>query len=70
MNAAGIAVPVEKRYFEDYIPGSVIEGGCVTLSEDDVLDFARRFDPQYIHTDPRAAADGPFHPGQNLTAAW
>ena len=68
MNAPGIAVPVEKRYFEDYIPGSIIEGGSVTLSEGDVLDFARRFDPQYIHTDPRAAADGPF--GGLIASGW
>ncbi|MGC2322810.1 MAG: MaoC family dehydratase [Terriglobales bacterium] len=59
-NAGDISVPVGERYFEDYVPGSVFEYGSLALSEDEIVEFARRFDPQSIHTDPVAAAEGPF----------
>jgi len=62
------AVPIDQRYFEDYVPGSVYEYGSITLSEQEVIEFARRFDPQFIHTDPRAAADGPF--GGLIASGW
>jgi len=61
MNAPDFAVPVDQRYFEDYVPGLVFEYGSITLNEQEIVEFAKRFDPQFIHTDPRAAADGPFH---------
>jgi len=60
MKVQDIAVPVDQRYFEDYVPGSVFEYGSITLSQDEIVEFARRFDPQFIHTDPLAAAEGPF----------
>jgi acyl dehydratase len=60
MKVSDIAVQVGQRYFEDYVPGSVFEYGSITLTEDEIVKFAERFDPQFIHTDPRAAADGPF----------
>ena len=60
MTTADIAVPVGERYFEDYVPGTVLEYGSITLSEAEIVEFARRFDPQYIHTDSSAAAAGPF----------
>jgi len=62
------AVPIDQRYFEDYVPGSVYEYGSITLSEQEVIEFARRFDPQFIHTDPRAAASGPF--GGLIASGW
>ena len=32
----------------------------IEVEEEEVLSFARRFDPQKMHTDPEAAAAGPF----------
>jgi acyl dehydratase len=61
MNVRDFAVPVDQRFFEDYVPGAVFEYGSITLTEAEIVEFARRFDPQYIHTDPQAAASGPFH---------
>jgi len=55
------SVPIDDRYFEDYTPGAVYEYGYVTVSEAEILDFARVFDPQPIHVDPAFAAQGPFH---------
>ncbi|MBZ4014580.1 MaoC family dehydratase [Streptomyces purpurogeneiscleroticus] len=57
---ADFAAPSTERYFEDYVPGAVYTYGSVVLTEEEILDFARRFDPQSFHTDPEAAADGPF----------
>ncbi|GAA0482764.1 MaoC family dehydratase [Streptomyces olivaceiscleroticus] len=54
------ATPIAERYFEDYVPGAVYTYGSITLTEEEILDFARRFDPQSFHTDPVAAEDGPF----------
>jgi acyl dehydratase len=56
------------RYFEDYPPGRVIEGGAVAVSESDILEFARRYDPQTMHTDPAAAAHGHF--GGLIASGW
>lgn len=62
------AVPVGDRYFEDYRPGAIHEFGSVTVTEAMVLEFARRFDPQAIHTDPDYAATGPF--GGLIASGW
>jgi acyl dehydratase len=54
------AVPVTERYFEDYVSGTTYEYGAISLSADEIIDFAKRFDTQPIHTDPVAAQRGPF----------
>ncbi|MGA8400586.1 MAG: MaoC family dehydratase [Stellaceae bacterium] len=48
------------RYFEDYPVGAVYVGGPVAVSEQDIIDFARRYDPQPMHIDKVAAEAGPF----------
>ncbi len=45
----------EDRYFEDYESGTIHEAGSITVSEADIIEFARRFDPQPFHMDPEAA---------------
>src|SRR5580692_2356968 len=56
------------RYFEDYVPGSVHEFGSVQVEESEIIDFGKRFDPQDFHTDPEAAARGPF--GGLIASGW
>jgi len=60
MTTPNFAAAIDQRYFEDYVSGSTFEYGQLSLSADEIIDFARRFDPQYIHTDAEAAAHGPF----------
>jgi acyl dehydratase len=60
LKTADIVVPVEQRYFEDYLPGAQFEYGSIALTQDEIVEFAQRFDRQSIHTDPEAAAEGPF----------
>lgn len=55
-----LPTPIEDRYFEDYPVGAVLEFGTIAVEQDEILAFAQRFDPQTIHIDPRAAANGPF----------
>ena len=57
-----------ERYFEDYTPGTVSTSGMMPVSEADIIDFARRYDPQAMHTDPEAAAGGPF--GGLIASGW
>lgn len=47
-------------YLEDYRPGAVFALGQVSITEQEILDFGRSYDPQPFHTDLAAAADGPF----------
>jgi acyl dehydratase len=42
--------------FAEFRAGQTIVAGPVTLSEDDIVRFAREWDPQWFHTDPARAA--------------
>jgi len=55
MSTSTFAMPVEDRYFEDYVAGSVHEFGPISVEEAEIIEFARRYDPQVFHTDPEAA---------------
>ena len=54
MNDA-MGVPPADRYFEDYHVGMVDEFGAVTVTAAEIVEFARRYDPQAMHTDAAAA---------------
>jgi acyl dehydratase len=45
----------EALYFEDFPLGEVAEYGRVDVSVDEILAFAREFDPQPFHTNEEAA---------------
>ena len=44
-------------YFEDFQVGQVYELGSYTVSEEQILTFAREFDPQPFHVDSVLAAE-------------
>ena len=60
MGEVDLPAPVSDRWFEDYVPGAVYEFGHASLSETEIVAFARQYDPQSIHTDPEWSATGPF----------
>lgn len=51
--------PIEGGYLEDIAVGEAAECGRFVLSEAEIVDFARRFDPQPAHIDPGFAATTP-----------
>jgi acyl dehydratase len=68
MEYAVFSAPIDDRYFEDYVAGSVHECGSILVEEDEVLSFAKRFDPQPIHTDPDVAEQSVF--GGLIASGW
>jgi acyl dehydratase len=60
--------PADDRYFEDYLPGSVYEFGSLRVEEEEMIEFARRYDPQSYHVDPEAARKSVF--GGLIASGW
>jgi len=50
----------EVEWFEDYGVGDEFLGEPVYFSDREIVDFARRYDPQPFHIDPVAASASPF----------
>lgn len=44
--------PPAERYFEDYHVGLVDEFGEAIVTAEEIIEFARRYDPQTMHTVP------------------
>lgn len=57
-----------KYYWEDMAAGSVRDLGTVTLSAQEIKDFARQFDPQPFHLDEEAAKHSIF--GALCASGW
>ncbi|MFS2027729.1 MaoC family dehydratase [Massilia sp. CT11-137] len=55
-------------YFEDFEPGQDIDLGTRTVTEDEIVAFAREFDPQPFHLDRGAAAESIF--GGVIASGW
>ncbi|MGC5287197.1 MaoC/PaaZ C-terminal domain-containing protein [Micromonospora sp. DT231] len=47
---SGTGQPAE-LFFEDLVPGLTVDLGVVTVDGDEMVAFARRFDPQWYHVD-------------------
>ncbi|HZI82387.1 MAG TPA: MaoC/PaaZ C-terminal domain-containing protein, partial [Casimicrobiaceae bacterium] len=58
-NVAPNAMSVD-YYLEDFEAGRTYTSPSQTVGEEEALDFARRYDPQYFHLDPVAARDSVF----------
>lgn len=56
------------RFFEDFTPGLVLEGGDFEMTEEEIVTFARRYDPQPFHTDHAAARASMF--GELVASGW
>ena len=57
------------RYFEDFAVGQVFKpSGRVRVDKDDIIAFARKFDPQPFHLDEEAARRSIF--GRLVASGW
>ncbi len=56
------------RYLEDFSVGDRFRTGTMTLVEDDIVAFARQYDPQPFHLDREAAAQSMF--GELVASGW
>jgi acyl dehydratase len=54
--------------FEDFPVGKVMEFGDTLVTREEMLDFARRFDPQTFHVDEAAARASMF--GGLIASGW
>jgi len=54
--------------FEDFVPGSVRTSGTVLVTEEEIIEFAKRYDPQVFHTDPVAARESIY--GGLVASGW
>lgn len=69
VDQSAFPVPADQRYLEDYVPGMRYTfAETVTVDEESMIAFAAEFDPQIFHTDPVAAANGPF--GGLIASGW
>ncbi len=55
-------------WWEDFRVGETVEMGSHTFTEEEIVAFARQFDPQPFHTDPEAARDSFY--GGLIASGW
>ena len=58
----------QDRYLDDYVEGAVHEFGPVTITEDEIIQFGKKFDPQVFHTDPDRAKASVY--GGLIASGW
>jgi acyl dehydratase len=61
-------VPIDDRYFEDYLEGGAYEYGHTSVTEEEIVRYAELYDPQSMHVDREWATHGPF--GQLIASGW
>jgi acyl dehydratase len=65
---AGRAAAEDAGYFEDLVVGETHEVGAYHFTAENIIRFAKAFDPQPFHVDPRAAAKSHF--GALCASGW
>jgi acyl dehydratase len=56
------------RWFEDIVVDDVFDLGAHTFGQDEIIAFAKQYDPQYFHIDPEAAQHSHF--GGIIASGW
>ncbi|MBV8714918.1 MAG: MaoC family dehydratase [Chloroflexi bacterium] len=56
------------RYYEDFVEGEVVDLGAFSLNADEIVEFARKYDPQPMHTDAEAAKASVY--GGLIASGW
>jgi len=68
MRKTTFATSREERYLEDYVEGDVHEFGPVSVTEEEIMAFGGKFDPQVFHTDPVKAKETFY--GGLIASGW
>lgn len=55
-------------HFEDFDEGQILALGSHVMTEEEIVSFARQFDPQPFHVDARAASGSAF--GGLIASGW
>ncbi|MFO0600810.1 MAG: MaoC family dehydratase [Myxococcaceae bacterium] len=55
-------------YFEDFTPGFTLELDGPTVKAEDIIEFAKKYDPQFFHVDAEAAKSSFF--GGLCASGW
>lgn len=63
-----MSVPPKERFFEDFHPGEVLEFGDYRVTEEEIIEYAKRYDPQSFHVDPKAAEKSIY--GGLIASGW
>jgi acyl dehydratase len=58
----------EPRYWDDYEVGQKFPLGSTSFTEEEIVSFGRRFDPQPFHVDPAAAKASMY--GSLIASGW
>jgi len=66
MHEGSFPVKDDGIYFEDLVPGATWKWGEYKVTREEIIAFARRYDPQPFHLDEEAARASVFH---GLTAS-
>lgn len=59
---------MSKLFFDDLEAGQIYPLGSCSLSEEEIIAFAKCYDPQPFHIDPKAAADTIY--GGVIASGW
>lgn len=63
-----------RRFYEDLEEGRIEESSTYTVTSEEILDFASKYDPQYFHADSEAARTSrfqePIASGIQIMAIW
>lgn len=68
MSKGRFSTSTQERYLEDYIEGSIHEYGPLTITEAEIIEFGKKFDPQDFHTDPERAKKTAY--GGLIASGW
>ena len=68
MRKGNFSTTAQARYLEDYVEGDVHEFGPITITEDEIVQFGKTFDPQLFHTDPKGAEKTVY--GGLIASGW
>lgn len=61
-------IPLKERWFDDFRVGERFAFGDYLVTADEIVEFAKRYDPQPFHLDAEAASHSHF--GGLIASGW